>query len=220
VRAAENALTAGFDAVELHAANGYLLEQFLHPHTNRRGDVYGGSITARNRFLFEVAGEVSAAIGRGRVGVRLSPFSTFNDLRAHDAIEEQYVALARVLRGLLYLHVVSNSDPAFARTAAGMRAAFEGPMILNGGFDADRAEGALAEGRADLVSFGRPFIANPDLVDRLRRGAPLATPDSATFYTPGPLGYVDYSPLGSSDETSDGPSGFVRCAAQHAGEAM
>jgi N-ethylmaleimide reductase len=200
VRAAENALTAGFDAVELHAANGYLLEQFLNPHTNRRGEVYGGSIAARNRFLVEVAGEVSAAIGRDRVGVRLSPFSTFNDLRAHDAIEEQYVALARALRDLLYLHLISNADAAFARTAVGMREAFGGPVILNGGFDVSRAESALAEGRADLVSFGRPFISNPDLVDRLRRGAPLATADSATFYTPGPLGYVDYPPLGSSED--------------------
>jgi N-ethylmaleimide reductase len=213
-RAALNAMEAGFDAVELHAANGYLLEQFLHPHTNLRDDDYGGSVARRNRFLVEVAGDASAAIGRDRVGVRLSPFSTFNDLRLHGEIEEQYTTLARALRGMLYLHIVSNSDPAFARTAAAMREAFEGPVILNGGLDAARAEKAIGEGRADLVSFGRPFIANPDLVDRLRRGAPLATPDSTTFYTPGPLGYVDYSPLRASGDTAD--ENLRECPPSHA----
>jgi len=122
--------------------------------------------------------------------------NTFNDLPAHDEVEAQYAALARGLRGLRYVHVVVNPHPGFAATLGAMRAGFGGPLILNGGFDAARAGAALAAGDADLISFGRPFIANPDLVARLRRGAALAVPEPATFYTPGPEGYVDYAVAG------------------------
>lgn len=196
VRAAQNAIEAGFDGVELHGANGYLPEQFLHPHSNRRTDEYGGSPERRNRFVTEVAAAVAEAIGADRVGVRLSPFNTFNDLPAQDGedaeVIAQYSLLARGLRGLAYVHVVRNAHAAFPETAAGVRREFGGIVILNGGFDAESARAELTAGRADLISFGRPFIANPDFVERLRVGQPLAEPDPSTFYTPGPKGYVDY----------------------------
>ena len=195
VSAAKNAIEAGFDGIELHAANGYLLEQFLHPHANRRGDVYGGTVENRARFVVEVADACGEAIGRDRVAVHLSPFSTFNDLPQHDEVHAQHTSLARALRGLLYVHLVSSAHDGFSTTAEAIRDAFGGPVMHNGGFDADRAEATIAGGRAELVSFGRPFIANPDLVERMKRGALLAAPEPATFYTPGARGYVDYLPL-------------------------
>lgn len=195
VTAAKNAIEAGFDGIELHGANGYLLEQFLHPHTNRRQDAHGGSVEKRARFVIEVADACGEAIGRDRVAIRLSPFNTYNDLPTHDEVEAQYTTLARGLRGLLYVHLVASADPGFAKAAVAVHEAFGGPVMLNGGFDGERAEAALAEGRADLVSFGRPFIANPDLVVRLKNGATLAAPEPSTFYTPGAQGYVDYPAL-------------------------
>lgn len=199
VHAAKNAIDAGFDGVELHSANGYLLEQFLHPHTNRRTDTYGGSPERRIRFVVEVAHAVAEAIGGDRVGIRLSPFNTFNDLPEPDdpaELDEQYAMLARALRGLLYVHLVTTPHAQFPATARRIRDAFGGPIILNGGFELASAEDALRAGRADLISFGRPFIANPDLVRRFETGAALAAPRPETFYTPGPQGYVDYPTLG------------------------
>ncbi|HEY6555858.1 MAG TPA: alkene reductase [Polyangiaceae bacterium] len=192
VDAARNAVHAGFDGVELHAANGYLLEQFLHPHTNRRVDAYGGTVQKRARFVSEVVDAVTRAIGRERVGIRLSPFSTLGDLPPHDETEEQYVTLARALRGLLYVHLVANGHAEFERTHRAIQREYGGPIILNGGFDRARATATLADGRADLVAFGRPFIANPDLVQRMKTGGTLASPEPTTFYTTGPQGYVDY----------------------------
>ncbi len=197
VQAAKNAVAAGFDGVELHSANGYLLEQFLHPHTNRRTDRYGGSVENRNRFVVEVAREVAEAIGADRVGIRLSPYGTFNDLPSHEGVVEQYTALARSLRGLWYLHLVGSSHEAFGGTARAIREAFGGPLMLNGGFDRARADATLQAGQAELISFGRPFIANPNLVDRFKAGTPLAEPQPQTFYTPGPEGYVDYGEVAS-----------------------
>jgi len=198
VQAALNARAAGFDGVELHAANGYLLEQFLSPHTNRRDDGYGGDIAGRIRFVAEVAEAVAAAIGADRTGVRLSPYNTFNDMRLYDDVEPTYLALVERLAplGLMYVHLVGTPDERSADTARAIRRAFGGPVILNGGFDRARAEHAIAEGRADLVAFGRPFIANPDFVVRLRTGADLAEPDPSTFYTPGRAGYTDYAIAG------------------------
>lgn len=192
IQAARNAIEAGFDGIELHGANGYLLEQFLNPHTNRRTDEYGGSVEARARFVLEVAQGAAEAIGGERVAIRLSPFNTFNDLPVHDEVGAQYETVARGLRGLLYVHLVASQHPGFAATATAIRGAFEGPVMLNGGFDRARAEAALAAGQADLISFGRPYIANPDLVARMQRGAELAAPEPQTFYTPGAAGYVDY----------------------------
>ncbi|MFP2959724.1 alkene reductase [Myxococcus sp. 1LA] len=195
VQAARNAMDAGFDAIELHGANGYLLEQFLHPHANRRTDAYGGSAEKRARFVAEVAQASAEAIGAEHVGIRLSPYNTFNDLPVHDAVAEQYATLAQSLKGLLYVHLVLNPHEGFAATARAVREGFGGPLIINGGFTRESAQAAVDAGQADLVSFGRPFIANPDLVTRMQKGAELAAPRFQSFYTPGPQGYVDYPAL-------------------------
>lgn len=192
VSASRNAIAAGFDGVELHGANGYLLEQFLNPHTNLRSDDYGGSVEARARFVIETVAGVAAAIGKDRVGLRLSPHNTYNGQAPYDDVLAQYLAVARGVRGIAYLHLVATPDPAAAATRAAIRATFEGPIILNGGLDQASAEAAITSGLAELASFGRPFIANPDFVRRMQRGTPLAAPNPATFYTPGPEGYLDY----------------------------
>jgi N-ethylmaleimide reductase len=197
-QASRLAIEAGFDGVELHAANGYLLEQFLNPHVNTRIDGYGGSIEGRNRFVLEVARAASQAIGAHRVGIRLSPYGVFNGTGAFDEADAQFKALTQALSDLqlMYLHVLDHSAmgaPAVpAALKAELRSLFKGPFILAGGFDHDSAEQALAEGRADLIGFGRPFLANPDLVARMKAGAALNAPDMATFYTADAKGYTDY----------------------------
>jgi len=203
-RAAANAVEAGLDGVEIHGANGYLVDQFLNPTANRRDDAWGGDAERRNRFAVEVAEACAAAIGADRVGIRLSPYGVFNDLAPFDGIEEQYAALARELAavGVTYVHLVDHSamgapQPAES-TVTAIRQAFGGTFIVSGGYDRARAEADLAAGRGDLVGFGRPFISNPDLPERLRTGAPLADPDPVTFYTPGTKGYVDYPALAAA----------------------
>ena len=201
-RAASNAIAAGFDGVELHGANGYLLEQFIRPTSNRRTDRYGGSVDNRARFVLEVVDAAIEAVGKDRVGIRLSPFGVFNDMPPYDGMEADYTELARRLdeRGLLYIHLVDHSamgaPPVPASMKSTFRDVFTGALILSGGYDAERAERDLEDGRADLIAVGRPFLANPDLVERWRTGAAENAPDMDTFYTPGPRGYTDYPTLG------------------------
>lgn len=198
VQGAKNAREAGFDGVELHSANGYLLEQFLNPGSNRRTDGYGGSIEKRCRFVLEVAAACAMAIGKDRVGIRLSPYGVFNDIAPFPEVEPQYEYLARQLGalGLVYLHIVDHSSMGAPKpaesTVTKMRAAFGGTIVLSGGYDLARANADLASGRGHLVAFGRPFISNPDLPARLKAGATLAPADMNTFYTPGEKGYTDY----------------------------
>jgi N-ethylmaleimide reductase len=200
-KSAQLAILAGFDGVELHAANGYLIEQFLNANVNRRTDEYGASISGRNRFALEVARASAAAIGAYRLGIRLSPYGVFNSTGAFPDVDAQYLALAQHLAelGLLYVHVLDHSAmgaaPVPAEIKLRLREAFRGLFILAGGFDRASAESALRAGQADLIAFARPFLANPDLVKRMQADAPLNAPDPATFYTPGAKGYTDYPTL-------------------------
>ena len=209
VQAARNAVAAGFDGVEIHGANGYLITQFLDPGANQRGDLYGGDSDGRNRFALEVAAAITAAIGADRVGIRLSPYGVFNDMSGdYPGIAEQYTALATALGQLqlTYLHLVDHSSMGAPKpnpgTVQAICQAFRGAggaaIILSGGYDKERAETDLGRGAADLIAFGRPFIANPDLVKRMAEGLPLASPDPATFYTSGPVGYSDYPAFGEN----------------------
>ncbi len=201
-QAAKNAVAAGFDGIELHGANGYLLEQFIRPNSNQRTDRYGGSIENRARFVLEVAGAVIDAIGKDKVGIRLSPFGVFNDMPAYPMMEPDYAYLAHQLdaAGLVYIHLVDHSSMGAPPVPESMketfRSVFERTLILSGGYDAARAESDLVAGKCDLVAVGRPILANPDLVARWKSGAAENAPDVSTFYTPGPKGYTDYPALG------------------------
>lgn len=198
VQAARNAIEAGFDGVELHAANGYLLEQFLSGHTNRRIDNYGGSIENRSRFVIEVANAVSEAIGKDKTGIRLSPYNLFNDMAHYAGIDGTYTHLVEQLDkiGLAYVHLVNNNDSAYApflNLRKTIREKFKNTIISTGSYDLVRAEQDLSTGVADLIAFGKPFISNPDLVYRFRKNLPLNIKlDATTFYTTGHKGYTDY----------------------------
>jgi N-ethylmaleimide reductase len=203
-RAAANALEAGFDGVEVHAANGYLPHQFLASNTNRRTDAYGGSVAGRCRFLFEVVDAVIGVVPRGRVGVRLAPLFTGNDIADADPVETQgYVAAHLSGLGIGYLHladtdVMRQVEPKMERILGAIRPHYRGVTMLNGAFDGPRARAALSAGEADLIAFGRPFISNPDLPERLRRGGPFNLPDPTTFYGGDARGYTDYPTLASA----------------------
>ncbi len=190
-QAARRAIDAGADAVEIHAANSYLLDQFLRSGTNRRTDAYGRD---RTRLLREVVESVTREIGADRTGVRFSPLSPWNDMTDENPLET-FRSAAAAIRGVAFLHVIEGGG-AEALTPA-LRDAFAGPVIVNGGYDLPRARAALAAGAA-AVAFGVPFIANPDLVERLRREAPLNAPDPATFYGGGAEGYIDYPGLAAA----------------------
>ena len=199
-RAAARARAAGFDGVEIHAANGYLVDQFLQSRTNHRTDGYGGSIEKRARFLREVVEAVSAAWPAGRVGVRISPNGVYNDMGSPN-FREQFTHVATMLDrlSLAYLHVVDGLAFGFHKlgepmTLAEFRRLFSGPLMGNCGYECESAERAVRDGVADLIAFGRPFISNPDLVERFRHGWPLAKPaDMADWYSPtGAKGYTDF----------------------------
>jgi N-ethylmaleimide reductase len=198
------AIEAGFDGVELHGANGYLIEQFLNANVNRRTDGYGGSADTRNRFAIEVARATAAAIGAERVGMRVSPYGVFNGTGAFEGVETQFLSLAEALSdiGLVYLHLVNHASMGAPEVPGSfvsqLRTAFRGTFIASGGLDRAKAEALLSSGAADLVAFGRPVLANPDFVTRLRENQPFNAPDFATFYTPGEKGYLDYPTLATA----------------------
>ncbi|MCW5966527.1 MAG: alkene reductase [Bryobacterales bacterium] len=205
-QAAQHAMVAGADGVEIHGANGYLLDQFLQDRTNLRTDEYGGSIENRARLLLEVVDAASSVWGPGRVGVRLSPFGTFNDMGDSDPVRLfTYVIRQLSARGIGYLHLIeprsSESsggaplDQSAPDAATLFRDSFQGALIGAGGFTGDLAEAAIAAGKADAVAFGRWFISNPDLVERLRQNAPLNPYDRSTFYGGDVRGYTDYPTL-------------------------
>lgn len=200
-RAAENAKQAGFDGVELHGANGYLVDQFLRDGSNTRTDQYGGSLENRLRFLSEVLAALITVFPATRVGVRFSPFSNFGDISDSDPMATFGAAIARASEfGLGYLHLVEGETGGSRELPAGgdiskLRKLFNGAYLANNGYDRDMAIRAVNAGEADLIALGRPFIANPDLVARFARNAPLNTPDQATFYGGGAHGYTDYPTL-------------------------
>ncbi len=201
VRGARNARDAGFDGIELHAANGYLFEQFINPALNDRTDQYGGSVENRTRVVLETVDAMIEAIGAERVGIRLAPFNRQFDMPVYDDGGETYLFLARELtkRRIGYVHL--NDNWAAGRSVINegflrqFRDAFDGTLILAGAMTIERAQRLVDENLIDLPAFGQPFIANPDLVERLRRGAPLATSDRDTWYGGGSAGYTDYPAL-------------------------
>jgi N-ethylmaleimide reductase len=206
VRGAKNALEAGFDGIEIHAANGYLLDQFLCSSTNQRTDDYGGSIDNRMRLLNQVVEALTGIWGPDRMGVRLSPMGTFNDIEDRDP-ERTFDLVASALNeyALAYLHLVNPDVPALEagrephpralRMLDTIRKQFRGPLMIAGGFDRETAESWLQQGRADLIAFGRKFLANPDLPERLCQHARLNADDPATYYGGGAVGYIDYPTL-------------------------
>lgn len=200
-RAFENAKAAGFDAVQIHGAHGYLLDQFLRDSVNDRDDAYGGSLAHRARLLLEVLDEAIAVFGAGRVGLRISPLVSYNDMQDSDPQAlVRYVAEQIERRKLAFLDLRHEQHdlPAERELARIARQYYRGTLILGGGFDQASGNAALADGSADAIAYGKPFLANPDLVERFRKNAPLAAPDFALLYTPGPRGYTDYPPLAPS----------------------
>ena len=199
VSAAKNAMSAGFDGVELHSANGYLLEQFLSPVSNIRKDHYGGSVENRCKYVLEVVSAVAGAIGKDKTGIRLSPYGIASDMPQYPEIGTTYNYLSEQLNKLdiAYLHLVDHSAMGAPEVPAKLkkqiRIIFKNTIVLSGGYNKERAENDLASGLGDLVAFGRPFINNPDLVDRYKNNWPLSSDlKMDLFYTADEKGYTDY----------------------------
>lgn len=200
-KAAENAKAAGFDGVEVHGANGYLLDEFLRDGANKRTGPYGGSIENRARLMLEVLDAVISVWGPNRVGLRISPLNSYNSMLDSDPVAiTTYIAQQCSARGIAYLHVMRadffQAQQGDVMTPA--RAAFKGVLVGNMGYTADEAEQAIASGQLDAVAFGVPFLANPDLPARIASKAELNVPDAARFYSPGPKGYTDYPALSAA----------------------
>lgn len=200
-KAAENAKAAGFDGVEIHGANGYLLDEFLRDGTNKRTGPYGGPIENRARLLLEVVDATISVWGKDRVGVRISPLNSYNDMLDSDPVAlTQYVSAQLDQRGIAYLHLM-RAD--FFGVQKGdivpvARAAFKGTLVCNMGYTKDEADAAIAGGLLDAVAFGHQYVSNPDLVERLKAGAELVPPDASTFYTNSAKGYTDYPALSAA----------------------
>ncbi|MHC1774550.1 MAG: alkene reductase [Lentimicrobium sp.] len=198
VMAAKNAVAAGFDGVEIHGANGYLVDQFINTASNQRSDGYGGSPENRSRFVIEVAQKVAAAIGSDKTGIRLSPNGVFNGMEIFDSVDETYGHIASELGKLklAYIHIVDHSSMGAPQVGddlkATIRNSFGGVIIASGGLNKDLAEAMLNEGKSGLFSFGRNYLANPDLEYRMKNDLPLQDPDFSTFYTADEKGYTDY----------------------------
>jgi N-ethylmaleimide reductase len=201
VQAAKNAVEAGFDGVELHGANGYMIEQFINGAINNRTDEYGGSVENRSRFLLEIATQTVAAIGKEKVGVRISPFSTFNDIPAYEGVEETYKYIAQKLNDLdiAYLHYLDHSPTGLELVSQDLRnsfrATFKNTIIFCGALTKESASEIIENGQVDLAAFGKPYLSNPDLVERLEREAELAPVNFDLLYMPGAEGYTDYPSL-------------------------
>lgn len=195
---AKNAIAAGFDGVEVHGANGYLIDEFLRDSANQRTDSYGGSIENRARFLFEVLTAVNAAIGSDKVGLRLSPLNSYNSMKDSDPMALiSYLTTRLNDFKLAYLHVM-RADFFQAQTGDVMTVArenYKGVLVGNMGYKADEASQAISSGKLDAIAFGTSFLANPDLPARIKQGAELNAPDASTFYSPGAKGYTDYPSL-------------------------
>jgi N-ethylmaleimide reductase len=192
-RATSNAIAAGFDGVELHAASGYIVQQFLSTNANLRSDEYGGSIENRARFLFEVLDAMIAAVGSDRVGVKFSPRIAFNDIEESDAeVLYRYILEQLNDRKLAYVHVSGSAGEGWHER---LRPVYQGLYFAGAGFTKESGEALLAEGHADAIVYGTKLLANPDLPERFRRSAALNQPDQATFYAPGEHGYIDYPTL-------------------------
>lgn len=190
VNAAKSAIKLGFDGVEIHGAHGFLAEQFLHPHTNRRTDKYGGSIENRTRFLREILEGVTGAIGKDRTGLRLSPFAGINDLPPYAEEADTYRYLIKNL-DILYIHLSQLGSSIPTSFMKEIRSLFPNMLMLAGGYTAETAEAALQNNLADLIAFGKPFVSNPDFVERTRNAVPLLPWDETTFYEGGDKGYIN-----------------------------